>query len=114
GIETRFLRNKHGPCPLCGGKDRFRWDDRDGSGSFYCNQCGPGPGLLLVRKLHGWTYAEACREVDRIIGTNAPPATPARSANPGDRLGQLERVIAEATDRGVVERYLAGRGLNVV
>jgi putative DNA primase/helicase len=30
GIETRFLVNKHGPCPLCRGKDRFRFDDRDG------------------------------------------------------------------------------------
>jgi putative DNA primase/helicase len=40
GIETRYLHNRHGPCPLCGGKDRFRFDDRDGSGSYYCNQCG--------------------------------------------------------------------------
>ena len=47
GIETRFLVNRHGPCPLCGGKDRFRCDDRDGSGSYYCNQCGPGPGIML-------------------------------------------------------------------
>ena len=35
GVETRFLQNKHGPCPLCGGRDRFRWDDRDGSGEIY-------------------------------------------------------------------------------
>ncbi len=38
GIDARFLRNRHGPCPLCGGKDRFRFDDRDGSGSYFCNQ----------------------------------------------------------------------------
>ena len=44
GIETRFLQNKHGPSPLCGGKDRFRFDDRDGTGSYYCNQCGPALG----------------------------------------------------------------------
>jgi hypothetical protein len=48
GVETRFLTNQHGPCPICGGKDRFRFDDRDGSGSYYCNQCGPGPGLVLI------------------------------------------------------------------
>ena len=63
GIETRFLQNKHGPCPLCGGKDRFRFDDRDGSGSYYCNQCGPGAGLLLIRKLRGWNHRTACDEV---------------------------------------------------
>jgi putative DNA primase/helicase len=45
GIEIRFLRNKDGPCSLCGGKDRFRFDDRDGSGSYYFNQCGAGTGL---------------------------------------------------------------------
>ena len=33
GIAGRFLQNRHGPCPLCGGKDRYRFDDRDGSGS---------------------------------------------------------------------------------
>src|SRR5690348_13963485 len=40
GVETRYLTNKHGPCPLCGGKDRFRFDDKNGDGTYYCNQCG--------------------------------------------------------------------------
>ena len=55
GIETRFLTNKHGPCPLCGGKDRFRFDDKDGSGSYYC-RCGPGVGVILVCKKNGWDF----------------------------------------------------------
>ena len=76
GVESRFLVNRHGPCPLCGGKDRFRWDDKEGSGSYYCNQCGPGPGLLLLRKLHEWDYATACAEVDKIIGDSAPVSSP--------------------------------------
>ena len=29
GIETRFLSNKHGPCPLCGGKTSRCRSDRD-------------------------------------------------------------------------------------
>ena len=74
GIEAHFLRNRHGPCPLCGGKDRFRFDDRDGSGSYFCNQCGPGPGVMLIRKRRGWDHATACHEIDRIIGTDAPAA----------------------------------------
>src|SRR3954447_11493912 len=68
GIDTRFLVNKHGPCPLCGGRDRYRFDDRDGSGSYYCNQCGAGVGVILVRKLHGWDHKTACDEIDKIIG----------------------------------------------
>jgi putative DNA primase/helicase len=46
GVDTQFLTNRHGPCPLCGGKDRFRFDDRDGSGSYICGQCGAGVGVI--------------------------------------------------------------------
>ena len=27
GIDPQFLVRRHGPCPACGGKDRFRFDD---------------------------------------------------------------------------------------
>lgn len=30
GVNERALSGKHGPCPLCGGRDRFRFDDKDG------------------------------------------------------------------------------------
>jgi putative DNA primase/helicase len=73
GIETRFLTNKHGPCPLCGGRDRFRFDDKDGSGSYYCNRCGPGAGVILVCKKNGWDFKTACDAIDKIIGTAANP-----------------------------------------
>jgi putative DNA primase/helicase len=48
GVETRYLTNKHGPCPICRkGRDRFRFDDRDGSGSYICSQCGAGSGIIF-------------------------------------------------------------------
>ena len=25
---------KHGPCPMCGSSDRYRFDDKGGSGSY--------------------------------------------------------------------------------
>jgi putative DNA primase/helicase len=112
GIETRFLRNRHGPCPLCGGKDRFRFDDCDGSGSYYCNQCGPGPGLFLIRKLHGWDHATACREIDNIIGRGivlAPPSQ--RAINLDARVGAVNRLLDEAVDDRVVAAYLRRRGI---
>ena len=37
GIDSAFLKNTHGPCPACGGQDRFRYDDKDGHGTYYCN-----------------------------------------------------------------------------
>jgi putative DNA primase/helicase len=114
GIDSRFLVNRHGPCPLCGGKDRFRYDDRDGTGSYFCNQCGAGVGIILVRKMHGWDFATACREIDHIIGTD-PPRLPSRApaARPtASRLAKIERTLAQATDREIVRCYLTGRGLS--
>jgi putative DNA primase/helicase len=113
GIDARFLRNKPGPCPMCGGKDRFRFDDRDGSGSYYCNQCGPGPGLVLLRKLHGWDHRTACNEVDKIIGTTAsvpPVGTPKNSAR---RAAAIHRLLSESRQPDIVTSYLRRRGIAV-
>jgi putative DNA primase/helicase len=114
GIAPRFLQNRHGPCPLCGGKDRFRFDDRDGSGSYYCNQCGPGPGIMLIRKLHGWDHATACGEIDRIIGKDAPvtPRVPS-AARPANRTAAIKRALDEARQPDIVKAYLTRRGLSV-
>jgi putative DNA primase/helicase len=113
GIAPRFLQKAKGPCPLCGGKDRFRFDDRDGSGSYYCNQCGPGLGLTLVRKLKGWDCATACREVDALIGADSNPAViPHGRDNARSRRAAIERLIGDASVPEVVESYLRARGLS--
>lgn len=116
GVEARFLQKRHGPCPVCGGKDRFRFDDRDGTGSYFCNQCGAGTGLLLIRKLHHWDHATACRAVDEIIGRQPEhdhhdkPAQETAEA----RRRRLYNLLREACQGAIVERYLAARGLVVV
>lgn len=68
GVDAKFLVRKHGPCPACGGKDRFRWDDKDGSGSYFCNQCGSGDGFRLLEKMYGWSFGEAARKIDAVVG----------------------------------------------
>jgi putative DNA primase/helicase len=115
GIDASFLRNRHGPCPLCGGRDRFRFDDRNGEGTYYCNQCGAGTGLLLVRKLHNWTHREACAAVDRLIGTDRPVPLQSHTADHDGaaRLRATERLLADADAPKVVAAYLAERGLAV-
>lgn len=70
GVESRFLQNRAGPCPICkAGTDRFRFDDKDGDGTFYCNQCGAGDGLRLVMLVNGWDFKEAANEVRKLAGT---------------------------------------------
>jgi len=120
GVAAHHLRNRHGPCPLCGGKDRFRFDDKRGEGTYFCNQCGAGTGLLLVRKLNGWDHATACKAVDDIIGRDWRPA-PATASDAASQAVQaatrkaraIEGLLREATDRSVVDAYLARRGLSV-
>ena len=119
GIDTGFLTNKHGPCPLCGGRDRFRFDDRDGTGSYFCGQCGAGAGLILVRKKNGWDYKTACDEIDKIIGT-AGEARDVKSQSCRDdsvrRLAAVKRTIDHATSGVSVDiatAYLRRRGLSV-
>jgi hypothetical protein len=100
GIESRFLTNKHGPCPLCGGKDRYRFDDKGGEGSYYCAQCGPGNGLILVRKKRGWDFKTAVDEIDKIIGAEGPAVSrrsPRRGAIPPNVLASAAwRVLSPA------------------
>lgn len=64
GVSKDFLVNKHGPCPLCEGKDRFRFDD-NGHGMWFCNQCGSGDGVALAMKYNRWEFKEAAREIEK-------------------------------------------------
>ncbi|MGL5331698.1 MAG: DUF927 domain-containing protein, partial [Aeromonas veronii] len=61
-------RGKHGPCPACGGKDRFRLDDKAGRGTWICNQCGNGDGLDLVGKVTGRQPKEAAELIAPLVG----------------------------------------------
>jgi putative DNA primase/helicase len=68
GIDRDVLDGKQHPCPICEGKDRFRFDDK-GEGLWYCNHCGSGDGFgLLMRKL-GIDFLEAKRLVMDAMGT---------------------------------------------
>ena len=69
GLDPQFLRNKHGACPACHGTDRYRFDDKDGRGTWICSHCGSGDGFGLLRQMYGWSFTQAAKEVDRVIGT---------------------------------------------
>ncbi len=64
---------KHGPCPVCRGEDRFRFDDKDGFGTWYCNQCDPhaGDGLQLLRNVRDCDFPEAVELVMGALGDHS-------------------------------------------
>jgi putative DNA primase/helicase len=115
GIADSFLNGKHGPCPACGGKDRYRFDDRKGEGGFYCTQCGAGDGFALLMNVKGWDFPTAAREVEAIVG-DAVESAPPRRMSP-DRATSLLRQTwdhSRPLRRGDdVYRYFEGRGLPV-
>jgi len=61
-----------GPCPFCGGKDRFRvWPEQDG-GRFWCRQCeAQGDAIAYLQKRDGLDFAGAC---ERLGGQKAAPS----------------------------------------
>lgn len=71
GLTDRELSGKHGPCPACGGKDRFRFDDRlneKGDGGYVCGQCGSGSGISLLMKATGQPFSVAVNAVGDFLG----------------------------------------------
>ncbi|MBL9115532.1 MAG: hypothetical protein JNJ83_11050 [Verrucomicrobiaceae bacterium] len=61
----------HGPCPGCGGKDRFRFDDKAGDGTFICSQGGGGTlsgnGLTLLQHITGWDFKRSIEELGSYL-----------------------------------------------
>lgn len=71
-------RGQHGPCPACGGKDRFRFDNLEGRGTWFCNQCSPqsGDGLALVKNVTGKSLGEVSDEVAAVLGIDGRQLDP--------------------------------------
>lgn len=105
---------KHGPCPCCGGTDRFRCDGIDDDGRWFCNQCTPqsGNGLSLVMKCLKVGFPEALKKVAEVVGmvevknTNNQPRE-----DPKGALNSLWGRSTVLTGSDTVSKYLHNRGL---
>ena len=121
GVDEAFLRNRHGPCPACGGTDRFRFHDREGDGEYICSPdgsgCGAGDGLSLLQKVHGWEFRKALNEVANVVGVAQPTSGQAKRKPSGDwmkKLIQETMAAAKPVAQGdPVQRYLVQRGFRL-
>jgi hypothetical protein len=99
GLPPHVFNGQAQGCPACTrngiaqGKgrnvDRFRWDQSDGMGAWFCNQCGGkrgagggGNGPDLLMRMLGCTFPEAAAKGRAYCGlvTTAQPVTPGPSA----------------------------------
>lgn len=110
GVPVAALNGKHQACPACGGKDRFRFDDRHGDGDYYCNQCGAGKGISLLMKVNGWTYADAAKRVDELIGKVPTKAVRNAPAKPDTPVIKFPDAAAVELWRRGVYRFLVEGG----
>ena len=114
GISEQLLRRKAQPCPMCGGVDRFVFDDKHGNGDYFCRQCGPGNGFDLLRKIFGWDFAHTATEVDRVLGTGLPQKTYiARQKMTWEEVAQIWRTAKPILIDSPVDVYLRGRGISM-
>jgi hypothetical protein len=127
----------HGPCPGCGGDDRFHiWPaENEGQGGYWCRGCGKfGDAIQFLRDFEGRTYFQACAELGikakdvpgRGFGAirhpgAAPPAiqsfTPAVAAAPADLWCQkAKKFVSWAAENLAKDHdqlaWLAGRGIS--
>lgn len=95
GVEDRFLTGRHTGCPMCGGRDRFRFDDKEGRGTFFCTNCGAGDGFRLVELISGRAFKDIVRDVERAAGV-ADYVAPKPGADPEETLARMRRMWRDA------------------
>ncbi len=114
-LDSRALNPKiHGPCPMCGGTDRFRaLDDVADSGALFCNQCHngdtlpkSGDGLSSVQWLLRVDFPEALRlvaaEVDKSPWTSAA-TTHVPAGTGGKKIHATANAAADALAWGMTK-----------
>ena len=67
GVDGKYLTGKHCPCPICGGTDRFRFDDKQGNGGWICSNCGAGNGFSLISKVKNTSASETLKLIEPLI-----------------------------------------------
>ena len=108
-------RHYKGECPLCGRKDKFRIDDKDGTGSWICT-CGSGDGWKLVQQTQGWDFKTAAEYIDNVIGNKrTKDDCQPKPQTDTDRLratvGDKFRKLSPALRNTGAEMYLRNRGI---
>jgi phage/plasmid primase-like uncharacterized protein len=116
-IKLRGRNERYGPCPICGGDDRFSINLK--KQVFYCRHCDVGGDVIqLVQHIDGGSFAEA---VELLTGEQARPLACAPVTAKKQSIADYER---EQHDKAawlwsqrkpitgtIGERYLRARGI---
>lgn len=109
-LDAEVLDGKHHSCPVCGGTDRFRFDDLEGRGTYHCNQCGAGNGLMLICRVKKIKPSEAWE----LVKESLPTAQCVQPKKKKDYRPLIKQVLASShpvASGDAVHQYLASRGI---
>jgi putative DNA primase/helicase len=74
GMDPSYFSGKSGPCPFCGGKDRYRWVQKKHGGVWMCNQCTVdkyGTGFAMLMRHMGYQlFRDAANDVREFFSSN--------------------------------------------
>ncbi len=119
GVESYLLDGKHHACPGCGGTDRFRFDDKDGRGTWICSQGGGGiaygDGWDLLKHVFNWDYRGARERIGMPADAPVRPvAAPRPPPKPPATLGYARAIWARVEDnRGDVAGHPYARAKRI-
>ena len=115
GVAEDSLGKRHGPCPICGGCDRFRFDDLEGRGTSICNRCGGRDGVQLAMEVTGGSFRELADDVERICSdfTEREPEVPHPPRNPLEAVRAVRERSRPIRAGDPAWRYLRTRGLTL-
>lgn len=123
GISADYLTGKACACPVCGGDDRFIYDNKSGRGDWVCRKCNDGypmagDGLQLIARANRMGLYRLMCELD---GGSPPPSraplsrtapAPKRKADPAFVARRLDGMWVRARPQVVGDlsmRYLQER-----
>lgn len=126
-VHSDFLnaQDKEGPCPVCGGATRFRYDNKYENGDSYCSHCEPGnrDGIKLIQDVTGMSFNETLIAIMEKLGGSTGPTEPLpapvtttkkQKASPEWLKKELNKLVkgAQSIVAGdPVDTYLRNRGL---
>lgn len=104
-LPASCLSGKPCPCPICGGSDRFTYDNKRGRGDWVCRKCNDGSpqagdGIELIRRVTGMSFLQLAMDIEgkplpapMPAGSIARPSLSSRARmEPAKAAARLERI----------------------
>lgn len=124
GVDERFLTKRAGPCPFCGGRDRFTFDDLQGRGTYYCRKCSDrgGDGMQFLITFANVPFREAlgivrdflgCAETIPINGQPHPIASDQKKTTDPRKARELWDCAAPIRPNDNADKYLRSRKIGL-